>query len=135
MQITLIKQVVTELRGVRYRAQTCDACDGDRHALREDSRVRFFRDGVERLNIVGGANQVGRTNARTAVFQVVLVSGRGELAGVVEDSFVLGSLTNLLERRNGHGGQEADNDHDDHDFDKGETFLTGYIHIIGRSYD
>ncbi len=32
--------------------------------------------------------------------------------------FILRGLAHLLERGNGHGGQEADDDHDDHDFNE-----------------
>jgi hypothetical protein len=50
-----------------------------------------------------------------------LVSACRELAGVVQDGLVLGARAHLLERRDRHGGQEADDDDDDHDFDKGEA--------------
>jgi hypothetical protein len=43
------------------------------------------------------------------------------LAGVVQDCFVLGIGADLLECRYRHGGQEADDDDNDHDFDKGEA--------------
>src|SRR5688572_23003054 len=127
-------QTKRQLRRVGDRAERGDTVDGDRDALRVDGRVGLAGDRVERLNVVRGANQVGRGNARTAVFQVVLVSGSGQLAGVVEDRFVLGSLTNLLERRNGHGGQKADDDHDDHDFDEREALVGTIIHGMGAMY-
>jgi len=64
---------------------------------------------------------------------IVMVRGSGELAGVVKHGLVLGRGADLLEGRNRHGGQKADDDDDDHDFYEGEA-LSGAVRLFHFSY-
>ena len=115
------KSTAQSLRSVGNRAGTSDTADGDRDALRVTKRIGLAGDRVNGFHIVGGANERSRSSSGDTIFQEELVSGRGQLARIVEHRFILGGLANLLECRNGHGGQEADDDHDDHDFNERKT--------------
>ena len=70
-----------------------------------------------------GADEITDSGDRDTLLEEVLISGGGELAGIVDASLVLGGRANLLERGNGHGGEKADDDHDDHDFNERETLV------------
>jgi len=100
-----------------------DTASGEGNALGQPGVISFVGDGLNDLDILGGvgANEFGRVHGGVAGLEEVLVSSGGELAKVIRDSLVLGVGANLLERGNRHSGQEADNDDNDHDFDKGET--------------
>ena len=98
-----------------------DAADGDGDALGEAGRIGLTGDEVERLDVVGGADEIGLEDRGDAVFQEILISGGGELAGVVEDGLVLRRLPDALKRGECHRGEETDDDDDDHYFDEGEA--------------
>ena len=57
----------------------------------------------------------------TRILKDILLRSSRELASVIDRSIGDRVLTNFLEGRNGHRGQEADDDDNDHDFDEGET--------------
>ena len=111
-------------------ARTGDARDDDRRALREVHRIGFVSHGAQCLHVVGRTHQRGEGGLIGTVLEEELVSSSTKLAHVVSDSFVLRSSANLLERRNGHGGKEADDDHDNHDFNEGEALGgVGMFHV------
>ena len=115
------KSATQRLRSVGDRAGTRDTGDGDRDALRVTSGIGLAGHRVHGLHVVGSANQRNRGSRGDAILEEKLVSGRRKLARIVEHRFILGGLAHLLERGNGHGGQEADDDHDDHDFNERKT--------------
>src|ERR1700694_3741065 len=112
------------------RAGPGDAGDRDRDTLRVAGRIGLEGNCVDRLHVVGRTDQAGYISRGDTVLQEELVSRRGKLAGVVKHCFVLRGLADLLERGNGHCGQKADDDHDYHDFNEGETLGGTCIHFM-----
>ena len=100
-------------------------------ALNNRVRIRLLRDRHKVLHILGGIRADDRSigDGADAVFQEILVGPGLNLAEVVDHGLVLGAGADFLERGYGHGGQEADDDHDDHDFYEGET-LVGLFHML-----
>ena len=115
------------LRRVGERADASDATDSDGDTLGVISWVSFAGYGVNRFDVVSSTNQVGESNGRNTILEEVLVSGSGELASVIQDCLVLRGLANLLEGRNGHRGEKADDDDHDHDFDEREALGGSFV--------
>lgn len=66
---------------------------------------------------------VSHSDRSHAFLKEVLLGRRGELTGVIVHRAANRIFANTLERGNCHRGEEADDDNDDHNFDKGETLL------------
>ena len=111
-----------DLLSVSQRPSASDAGDRDHLTLNERRRVGFVGHSVQRFHISRRTDQIGDVGRRGTVFKEVLIGSRTELAQIVQHGLVLGTGANLLERGNRHRGQKADDDDDDHDFNKGETF-------------
>src|ERR1019366_8860175 len=97
---------------------------------------RTAGNGARRIQLDVGA-QVGRIGDRVVGLQVLfqreLVGRRVNLAEVVDAGVGLGGGAPLQEVRNRDGRQQADDGHDDHDFDEGEARFTedlGLFHYI-----
>ena len=105
------------------RTETRNTSGSNRIALKERAGVSLFGNGLKRLNVLGGirTNDVRVGDSATTVLEEELVSGSGELTKVVQDGFVLGGRADLFEGGTSHGGEQADDDHDNHDFDEGEA--------------
>ena len=122
------------LLNVSDGAGTGNVRDRDGDTLGIVSRIALIRHGVDNLDEFVGTNQVAQESGGGAALEEKLVSSSSELAGVVEDGLVLGRRTDLLERGNGHGGEEADDDHDNHDFDEGEALVGTNVFHMNRLY-
>jgi hypothetical protein len=105
----------------------------DRRALGEVRGIDFERHRAEVLDVAVGADQTRLNDGRDAILQIVLVSGRSELTHVVQDGLVLRRGPNLLECRDRHRGQEANDHDDDHDFHQGEALPGGVYSVHGYS--
>jgi hypothetical protein len=116
-------RAMIESGGVRDRAGISHVGDRDRIALGVSGRIVFLRDRAEIFDVVRRANEAGRDGPARTCFEIVLVGRAGHLAGVVEDRLVLRRDADLLEGRNRHRSQKADDDNDDHDFNEREAFL------------
>lgn len=63
------------------------------------------------------ADQIGQGAGGGRVLGEILISCGGNLTRVVEDGFLGGGIAHFLEGWDCEGGEEADNDNHDHDFD------------------
>jgi len=93
----------------------------------------LLNPGTQRRANYAGARRVSETDARRAGFQEVLLRSGRNLTGVIVHLAMDRVLTNFLERGDRHGGQEADDDDNDHDFDEGEA-LGGVIEFFHMNY-
>lgn len=117
------------LRSVSEGANASDTRDGNGDSLGEVRWVGFASNRVNGLHVVSSTNEVGGSDRGDTVLEEVLVGSSGELTSVVQDSFVLGGLADLLEGWDSHGSEETNDDHNDHDFDEGEA-LAGVINTV-----
>ena len=100
---------------------------GANRSERVDTRRRARRNAARGVQLdvgreVGG--QHNRVGGLFATFQSELVGRRVKLAEVVDAGVGLRLSTRFHEVRNRDGRQEADDGHDDHDFDEREARIT-----------
>ncbi len=119
-------------RGIRAEDEVAHRVTGGRHVerlwqdipLADISHIDTQRASNGTGSIVAGGN------LRQTVLHHVLVRRTGDLLGIIDQRFLNRAGTNLLEGRNRHGGQEADDDDDNHNFNEGKTLgSVGCIHI------
>ena len=121
--------------GRRERAQRAGRVRADRRegisAARRTSRNRIIR-----VQLDVGRQVAGQRDGRTggfAGFQRELAGRRVDLTHVVDASIGLRGGTGFHKVRNRNRRQEADDGHDDHDFNEGETRFTdvfGLFHFV-----
>ena len=119
----------------RERAQRTGRVRADlREGIRAASRTR--RNALVRVQLDIGRQVGGQHDGRTgrfALFQRELVGCRVNLAQVVDAGVGLRGGTGLHEVGNRNRRQQADDGHDDHDFNEGETRFTdvfGLFHFV-----
>ena len=91
------------------------------------NRLHILRQGTIYLTC---RNCQSKSHFSHRLLKHILLSGGTKLAGVIDERASAGVLTDLLEGRNRHRGQKADDDDDYHDFDKGETLRLTSFHVI-----
>ena len=111
-------------RAGRVRADRRDGITAARRARGQTAR---------RVQLDVGRQINGQRDAVTglfALFQRELVGRRVNLAEVVDASIGLRGGTRFHEVRNRNGRQEADDGHDDHDFNQREARFTGIFDLF-----
>src|SRR5580704_1713541 len=89
------------------------------------ARVVFAGDRGDATDVVVSvsADQVRIFSLGNALIEHVLGGGSGNLAKIVYHGFLTGLGAHLAEGGNGHRSQEADDDHDDHNFHQREALV------------
>jgi hypothetical protein len=96
------------------------------------ARIVFAGDRGDATDVVVSvsADQVRVLSLSNALVEHVLGGGSGNLAKIVHHGFLTGLGAHLAEGGNGHRSQEADDDHDDHNFHQREALVGSLIFII-----
>ena len=131
---SVIKQLILlERVRRRKRAQRAGRVRADHEGRRVSATCRAGGQAVGRVKFDVGCQVGGQRDGcagRFALFQRELVGRRVNLAEVVNASIGLRGGARFHEVRNRNGRQEADDGHDDHDFNQREARFTGVFDLF-----